>query len=187
MSPAGSGPKGPFLSHPMAAVTPGPSTRWERYAQKPAWGLYTSTEVDLCSSYLIGSIDCLNDLGPVTYPYPRFRMTIAEGARVFEIDGPEAWHRLCFRYPDSGPGGLLGGLVVPDFAAVACDWDAVHLSLAGLLTAEQVVVQGTNGRTALQGWEAEATVWLRRAFDDVTRLPDLLEPPVDGPWMLTTP
>lgn len=80
---------------------------------------------------------------------------------------------LCTTYPAAGEDGRL----VPDWAAVARDWDAVHLTLGGALTAEQVRVEGPKGWTELSGWDAELTAWLRWRFDDVERLPDLPQPP----------
>ncbi len=64
---------------------------------------------------------------------------------------------------------------MPDFAAVARDWDAVHVTLGGLLTSAHVAILGPEGQTALQGWEAEQTVWLNSRFDEVTRLSHLPE------------
>ncbi len=162
---------------PSVIVTPdGPPTDWERYAQKPAWGVYTSTEVDGLSSFLVGAAGTAGDLGPIDLPFARVRLSTPSHARVFTVDGPAAWHRLGTAYPAHEAGGLFGGLVAPDFGAVARDWDAVHVTFGGLLTADQVPIEGPDGRTALQGWDAEQTVWLRRVFDEVSRLPDLAEP-----------
>jgi hypothetical protein len=63
--------------------------------------------------------------------------------------------------------------LVPAWAAVAADWDGVHVTFGGLLTAEQVRVHGPDGWTALWGWDSEMTVWLRWAFVEATPLPDL--------------
>ena len=162
---------------PTPPIVPArPPSKWERYAQKPVWGLYTSTEVAGTSSFLEGAAACAGDLGPLVYPVARYRLTVSATARVFTVDGPAAWHRLAVTYPAPEPGGLLSGRVVPDFGAVARDWDAVHLTVGGLLTAEQVAVDGPAGATELQGWDAEQTVWLRWVFDEVTRLPHLLGP-----------
>ena len=161
---------------PIPPVAPAQQpTERERYAQHPEWGLYTSTGFDGISSYLAGDSECFEDLGPITYPYARYVVHAMVGARIFEIDGPAAWNRLCRNYPALEQGGLLGGLLVPDYSAVARDWDAVHLTLGGLLTGAHVVVQGPEGTTTLQGWDTEQTVWLNQAFDEVTRLPDLTE------------
>ena len=170
------------MSAPEPPIVPNRSpSEWERYAQKPTWGLYTSTEMAGTSAFLAGSVACSGDLGPLVYPVARYRLTVDPTARIFRVDGPAAWHRLCLTYPASEPGGLLGGLIVPDFAAVAREWDAVHLALGGLLTAEQVRVDGLAGATELQGWDIEQTVWLRWVFDEAIRLPDLLDPSPSQP------
>ena len=62
--------------------------------------------------------------------------------------------------------------LTPNWAAVAEDWDGVHLTLGGLLTAEQVRVASASGWSMLRFWDIEQTMWLRWAFDDVERLPD---------------
>jgi hypothetical protein len=161
------------LPRPMPATRP--PTDWERYAQKPEWGVATSTAFHELSAYLVGASEEAGDLGPLPLPFPRYLLRVASTARVFEVDGPAAWRRLCLAYPAPEPGGLMGELVVPDFAAVARDWDGVHVTLGGLLTADQVRLDGPEGPTALQGWDTEATVWFRWVFDEVTCLPDLTE------------
>jgi hypothetical protein len=161
---------GPFAPRiPDRAPTP-----WERYAQKPEWGFFTSTDVagDGLSSFLVGSSKCAGDLGPLTFPVSRMWLVVSPDARVFEVDGPESWRQLCLRYPAP----FEHGQVVPDFAAVAREWDAVHLGFGGLLTAEQVRLEGPEGWTWLNGWDAEGTMWLRWAFDEVVPLPPLTEP-----------
>ena len=66
---------------------------------------------------------------------------------------------------------------MPNWAAVAGEWDGVHMTLGGLLTAEQVRVDGPKGWTQHRFWDAELTVWLRWVFTEVVRLPDLEEAP----------
>lgn len=154
-------------------VSMGPPTEQERYAQQPAWGLYTSSKIDGITSYLVSASECVGSLGPLEMPFARYRLSVTADARVFEVDGPAAWHRLCRTYPAPTQGGLLGSLVGPSYEAVAQHWDAVHVTLGALLTAEHVLILGPEGGTALQGWDAEQTVWLNWVFDEVTRLPDL--------------
>ena len=96
------------------------------------------------------------------------------------MHGPNDWSRLCRAYQAEERGGLHGGSLVPDFSLVAEDWDGVHLSFGGLLTSTHVPIHGPGGRTMLDSWEAEQTVWLRAMFDGETRLPDLVRP-VDVP------
>ncbi len=47
-------------------------TEHERYGQKPAWGLFTSTEWDGISSYLVAAQASSRDLGPLGLPHERF-------------------------------------------------------------------------------------------------------------------
>jgi hypothetical protein len=101
-------------------------------------------------------------------PLVRYRLHAAEQLRVYEVDGPHAWHHLCIRYPVEGRGGRL----VPAWSAFVQDWNAVHLSLGGLLTADQVRVESAAGWTELEIWEFEQTRWLRWRFDAIERVLD---------------
>ena len=52
-------------------------------------------------------------------------------------------------------------LAIPDYASVAVDWDAVHVSVAGYLTTAGIAVPAGDGaRTMLAGWDPDATWWL---------------------------
>ena len=62
--------------------------------------------------------------------------------------------------------------LTPNWSAVAADWDGVHLTLGGLLTAEKVRVASAAGWSMLRFWDMEQTMWLRWAFDDTERLPE---------------
>lgn len=102
-------------------------------------------------------------------PLVRYRLRSPDAPRVYEIDGPQAWHRLCQRYPVEGRDGRL----VPDWGAFVQEWDAIHLGLGGLLTADQARVESPAGWTELEIWEFEQTRWLRWRFDAIERMPDL--------------
>jgi hypothetical protein len=95
------------------------------------------------------------------------------GARVYEVDGPAAWGTLAARYPlDLSRSrrhdwwratGWAGRWLIPDFEAVARDYDGVHVSVLGYLTTAGTAVpagadDGT--RTLLAGWDPDATWWL---------------------------
>lgn len=157
---------------PANLVTPSsPPSGWELYAQKP-WAKYSSTVAgDTCA--ILAAM--LHHAGDFYWepPIRRTRLRATPPARVFEVDGPLTWRRLAMRYPAMDEQGRT----VPDWGLVSADWDAVHLSLGGLLTAQQVRVAGLTGTTELQGWDSEQTAWLRWCFDEVTPLPDLAEPP----------
>ena len=62
------------------------------------------------------------------------------GSRIYEISSTEGWTELVGRYPIDvskfrlhdwwRTTGWAGRWLIPDFAAVAADYDAVHLSVA---------------------------------------------------------
>jgi hypothetical protein len=92
-------------------------------------------------------------------------------ARVYEVGGPEHWAGLVDRYPlDVSRSrrhdwwratGWAGRWLIPDYAAVAADWDAIHVSVAGYLTAAGGAIAASGGaRTMLAGWDPDATWWL---------------------------
>jgi hypothetical protein len=120
------------------------------------------------------------------------------GARVFEITGPTAWAELVDRYPLDitlsrrhdwwNVSGMDVRWMIPDWSAVASDFDAVHLTVAGYLSTAGRALPITNGFTMLAGWSPDETYWLG----------DVLEPAgestwwsrdmrVGGPWRQTEP
>jgi hypothetical protein len=95
------------------------------------------------------------------------------GARVYEVDGPAAWGALVARYPLDvtrsrrhdwwRATGLTGRWLIPDYQAVARDYDAVHVSVLGYLTtAGAALPAGADDETLtlLAGWDPDATWWL---------------------------
>ncbi len=97
----------------------------------------------------------------------------ADGARVYEICGPDQWAELVERYPlDVSKSrrhdwwratGWADRWLIPDYAAVAADWDAVHVSVAGYLTTAGVAIPAGGARTMLAGWDPDGTWW----FNDI--------------------
>ena len=127
----------------------------------------------------------------------RWLLRVRPDARVWDIDAPEDWVRLVQRYPRVAPrahaGWELPGPnqrpsdtarlrsiatqhavridqalhVMPDWERVAADFDGVHLSWAGFLTAEGYVSDmNNNSVTMLRYWGSERTLWLRDVFDE---------------------
>lgn len=98
--------------------------------------------------------------------------TIDPTARVVEIASPSDWARLVQAYPldvtqsrrpdwyeslDPHDGGWL----IPDWSAVARDYEGVHVSvLAWLMTSGQAVPAGPRATTTMAGWDPDATWWL---------------------------
>ncbi len=150
-----------------------PPDWWERYAQKPHTLQYTSTLHGEDASLLVGYDHGVGDL--ISYfPIKCWLMEITPGVRVYEIHGPKDWHDLCVCYPAKGGqgNGQDGEWLVPDWGAAARDWDGVHLSLGGLLTAEQVRHESPAGWSKLDAWHAEQTFWLGPIAARTMRLPD---------------
>lgn len=99
-------------------------------------------------------------------------MTATCTPRVWEIDRPQAWVRLVDEYPLKVTNsrrhdwyhvtGRVGTWRMPDWAAVAADWDAVHLSVAGYLTTATRALPLADGdaATVLAGCDPDQTWWL---------------------------
>lgn len=156
-----------------ALVSPAEApTSWERYAQKSAAGLYVSTVVGDLSAFLIAVREGTPDYLSMP-PYTRYRLRAAADARVFEVTGPADWHDLCTAFPAIEPDGK----VVPDWSGVAREWDGVHLTLGGMLTASQVKISEGQRWTEHNAWDAEQTLWFRNRFEAVERWPDLAADP----------
>ena len=125
----------------------------------------------------------------------RWWLPIERDVRLWEIHSPHDWVRLVTTYPAPGrvydgwelPGlnqhrrdvdGLLavdgqhgvriaGRQLVPDWAAVAAEFDGVHLSWAGFLSAEGYVSDlDGDDVTMLRYWFSERTLWLRDVFGE---------------------
>ncbi len=92
--------------------------------------------------------------------------------RTYEIADADAWAHLCRQYPmevtaarenmwrDSV--GHSDEWVIPDWQAVAADWHAVHLTIAGYLAAATKRIEVADGRASvIAGWNPDETVWLR--------------------------
>ncbi|MFN8594365.1 MAG: hypothetical protein U0031_23170 [Thermomicrobiales bacterium] len=163
-----------------APITPiSPPTGWEIYAQKPANAIYTSTAVNgTCAT-----LTAMAHLAVDYYPEPPLRpihMRASAAARVYEVDGAWAWHELARRFPAHETRERKNGRLVPDWGQVAAEWDAVHLTLGGMLTADQVRIESEAGWTELESWPPEVTVWFRQVLEEVERLPLLDAPPPSG-------
>lgn len=99
------------------------------------------------------------------------RVEVPVGARVLEIDHPQVWVDLCRAHPlevtDSRRHdwyrvtGRDGRWVIPDWAAVAERYDAVHLSTAAYLAgATRTLEVDAERATMIAGWSPDVTQWL---------------------------
>jgi hypothetical protein len=101
------------------------------------------------------------------------RLEIDPAARVLEIAAAADWVQLTATYPLDVTGarrhdwyrvtGWTGRWVVPDWAAVAAEWDGVHLSVAAYLAGAGRALPVGDAATMIAGWDPDATYWLTDA------------------------
>ena len=92
------------------------------------------------------------------------------GARVHEITGPAAWTELVAQHPLEVTAsrrhdwwrhtGRAGTWLIPDWAAVATRFDAVHLTVDGYLSTAGRALPVGAAATVLAGWSPDETWWL---------------------------
>lgn len=98
------------------------------------------------------------------------RVEVPAGARVLEVDAPEAWAALCREYPLEvtaqkrhdwySTTGRVGRWVLPDWAAVAAEHDAVHLTAAAYLAAAGTAIPvDDDAASVIAGWNPDETYW----------------------------
>ena len=146
-----------------------PPSRWECYAQKPDSLQYTSTSYDGYVSLLIAYENHAGDHWAQSWPLQCWLMRMPADVKIYELNGPEDWHRLCVAYPAHD---FEDGRLVPDWGAASGDWDGVHLSLGGLLSCDQRRVESAEGWSMHEFWHVEQTFWLRALDATYERMPD---------------
>lgn len=92
------------------------------------------------------------------------------GARIYEIFGPREWAALAAHYPMEVSlsrrhawwqiTGEDAAWVIPDWQAVAADFDGVHLSVQGYLSTAGTALDAGEAKTVLAGWSPDQTIWL---------------------------
>jgi hypothetical protein len=114
---------------------------------------------------------------------------------------PEAWVRLVDRYPLDVTNarrhdwcrttGRVGTWRIPDWHAIADDWDAVHVSVTGYLTTATRAPPLADGdsATVLAGWNPDQTWWLTDVLATTTPHPASWHHPRDlsGPDLAWRP
>jgi hypothetical protein len=58
-----------------------------------------------------------------------------------------------------------GRWLIPDWSAVAVDWDGVHISFGAYLSAAYRSSDLDNATTMLTGWNPDETAWLNPVFE----------------------
>ncbi|WP_417233750.1 hypothetical protein [Arthrobacter sp.] len=111
------------------------------------------------------------------------------GSRILEIREPADWVGLVERQPLEvtqtwrktayESTGLDATWLIPDFAAVAQEYDGVHLTAAGYLATAGRPLESGRGLTLLAGWDPDATYWLTDVLE-ASGEPTEWENPVEG-------
>ncbi len=122
---------------------------------------------------VLGALELLLEEDSLGYRQARvWRVRVDGTPRVYEITGPADWARLVDAYPLNVSAsrrsewfhttGEIRDWHIPDWAAVAEHWDAVHLTMIGYLTTPGTVIPLAErpGATLLAGWDPDATFWL---------------------------
>ena len=123
------------------------------------------------------------------------QIRVSRDARVYEIDGPNAWANLCRRYPLEVTASRrhdwyrttarTGRWVIPDWAQIGREIDAAHLTVAGYLSIAGLAVPvGDDLMTVLAGWDPDQTYWLTDVTQDESTHPAWLYGPHEG-WTLS--
>ena len=114
------------------------------------------------------------------------RVAVPAEARVYEIDGPDAWAALCLAHPLDVTAqkrhdwyrttGRAERWVIPDWAILALEYDAIHLTTAAYLAAAGTAIPVDRGTcSVIAGWNPDETYWLT----------DAVRPEEDGAvWVL---
>ncbi|WP_194164915.1 hypothetical protein [Pseudactinotalea sp. HY160] len=98
-------------------------------------------------------------------------LRLPAGARILEVDSPRVWAELCRAHPLEVTAsrrhdwyrvtGRDGRWVIPDWAAVAGEWDGVHLTVAAYLAgATRAIDVDESTATLIAGWAPDCTRWL---------------------------
>lgn len=100
--------------------------------------------------------------------------------KILELRGATDWIALCGRHPIDVSAdrrhdwyratGRTGRWCLPDWAAVAAEVDAVHLTVAGYLSAAGRALELPDGSASLiGGWDPDSTYWLTDVKIDGSR------------------
>jgi hypothetical protein len=100
-------------------------------------------------------------------------IAVAPGASIWEVACPEDWAALVDRYPLAVPRsrrhdwwratGEDARWAIPDYPAMAADFDAIHVSVMGYLSTAGRVLRAGEFHTVLAGWNPDETWWLSPA------------------------
>jgi hypothetical protein len=99
------------------------------------------------------------------------QVNIPDGARVYEVDGAQAWAELCRQFPVEVTAqkrhdwyrttGRSGRWVIPDWPRFSEQYEGVHLTVAGYLAAAGTAIAvDADTASVIAGWAPDETYWL---------------------------
>jgi hypothetical protein len=116
--------------------------------------------------------------------------------RVLEITSAEDWVQLCREFPLTVTAsrrhdwfrttGRDGAWVIPDWALVAREWDAIHLPVTAYLeNAGRAIEVAEETASVIAGWDPDTTIWLAVAQPAAAGAPQSWQRDDDAGWLLT--
>lgn len=148
-------------------------------ATAPAASAVTSTRLPrLPATRLLADLNACPRDRPDPAALSAWHANLKPDATVYEIHSPTDWVTLVTRYPSHRTDLCLAPdlmrrwpakqlIWTPEWRAVAKDYDGVHLSVAGWLTATSQILDlpDLGGHTICEGWPAESTGWFKPVFN----------------------
>lgn len=135
-------------------------------AAKPfGTGLFTSTADAAGRSAWSAYLEPYRGSELFPAPWTAWRLEVAAGTRVHEVDTAAGWAGLVARHPRRH-----GREVYPDWASIAAEVDGVHLTLRAVAAIQGVPLRTAAGPTAPAYWDVESTFWLRWCFGRVDQV-----------------
>jgi hypothetical protein len=148
-----------------SSFTPVTATAGPLIGAKPfGAGLFTATGVEggygMWRCYLRGYE---NSASLYPRPWKIWRLQPRPGVRVYEVHDATSWVELITAYPR-----MEGGFAHPGWAAIASDWDAIHITLRAVTAAQGLSLATPYGPAVPPYWDVESTFWLSWRFATIT-------------------
>lgn len=142
-----------------------PTSRWWTVPLAPSVLITTRGTSFVPAIQLVGTED---DLGR-SHALVHSASEIPASARVYEVSNAQDWRALVEFAPLDvtasrrevwGWREPTSRWVIPDWATVSAQYDAVHLTVNAFLDLSGIPIDTAIGRTMIAGWGADETVWL---------------------------
>lgn len=127
------------------------------------------------TAYTEGARAHAGTLPYVAFPFVSDMIRVGGEDRVYEVNWPHQWQRLCERFPHVTADGSMpnwplgwrllrkkvgGAVVTPEWNMARRELDAIHMTFLGILTVSSVPMETRFGLARLLSFDAESTYWL---------------------------